>query len=160
MVEEVGAAAADAGRNLPEQGVHQPLQPRLNVLAREVGAEQADAAIDVVADAPRRDHAPFRRIGRANAADAEAVSPMDVGHGEAGHLNAGQEGDVGHLLGGLVVANLLDQAVVGEDSPFDLHPRLVVAGNPPGAFVDLLQRAGITLLRHVRVPSPFGRGIG
>ena len=88
---------------------------------------------------------------------------MDVGHGQAGHLNAGEEGDVGHLLGGLVVADLLDQAVVGEDPPLDPHPRLVAAGNPPGALVDLFKRAGITLLGHgfrLQVPSPSGRGLG
>ena len=114
----------------------------------EVRPHQADAAIDVVADPAGRNHAPFGRIGRAHAADAEAVSPMDIGHGEAGHLDARQRGHVGHLLGRLVVANLLDQPFVGEDAPLDPHPDLVAFGNPPEAGVDLFQRTGISLLGH------------
>ena len=120
--------------------------PRLDLVQRQVRAHQPHAAIDVVADAAGRDHAPFGRIGRADAADAEAVAPMDVGHGEAGHLDARQKGHVGHLLRGLIVANLLDQPLVGEDPPFDPHADLIALGNPPGALVDLFQRAGVRLV--------------
>ena len=87
-------------------------EPRLNLLVHEVGAHQPDAAVDVVADAARRNDAAFGRIGGRNAADAEAVSPVDVGHGEAGHLNARQKRHVGHLLRRLIAANLLEQTLV------------------------------------------------
>ena len=67
---------------------------------------------------------------------------MDVGHGQAGHLNAGQKGDVGHLLRGLIAANLLDQPLVGKDPPFNAHAQLVALRNTPATLVNLLQRAG------------------
>ena len=123
-------------------------EPRPHVLVHEVGAHQPHAAVDVVADAARRNHAPFGRIGGRHAADAEAVAPVDVGHGEAGHLDARQEGDVGHLLGGLIGANLLDQPLVGEDAAFDLHADLVALRNPPAGFVDPFERAAVALLGH------------
>ena len=91
---------------------------------------------------------PFGRIGGRHAADAEAVAPVDVGHGQAGHLDARQKGDVGHLFRRLVVADLLDQPLVGEDSPFDPHPDLVALRNPPAALVDLFERSAVALFRH------------
>ena len=102
--------------NVGEQFVDQRFQMRLHFGQLQIRAHHAHAAVDVVAHAAGRDHAPFVRIGRANAADAEAVAPVNIGHGQAGHLNAGQRGDVGHLLAGLVVADLLDQHVVGDRS--------------------------------------------
>ena len=36
-----------------------------------------------------------------NPADGESIAPVDVGHGQTGHLDPRQVGDVGHLLGGL-----------------------------------------------------------
>ena len=154
--EQVRPARAHAGRNAAEEGVHQLVQPRLNVLVGEVGAHQPHAAVDVVADPARRNHAALGRIGGRHAADAEAVAPVDVGHGQAGHLDARQKGHVGHLFRRLVGANLLDQPLVGEDSPFDLHPDLVALGNPPAALVDLLQRPGVAWFGHGFVLSVVG----
>ena len=144
-VEQIRAARAHAGRNAAEERVHQLADPRLTSATREIGAHQPHAAVDVVADAAGRDHAAFGRIGGRDAADAEAVAPVDVGHGQAGHLNARQKGHVGHLLGRLVGADLLDQPLVGEDAAFDLHPHFVALRNPPGALVDLLQRTADSL---------------
>ena len=150
--EAIRPALADAGGNLAEEGVHQGVDPRLHVAQREVGGHQPHAAIDVVAHAARRDDAAFQRIGRADAADAEAVAPVDIGHGQAGHLDARQEGDVGHLLRGLVVADLLDELFIGEDAAFGAHADLVRLRDPPDAFGDLFQRAVIAGFGHGGVP--------
>ncbi len=122
---------------------------RLHLVEHEVRAHQPDAAIDVVADATGRDHAPFRRIGRAHAADAEAIAPMDVGHRQAGVLDAGQKGDVRDLLRGLVVLDRLDQRIVGEDQAIDPHPGLVRLRNSPAGVADALERTVIRALNHV-----------
>ena len=85
---------------------------------------QPHAAIDVVAHTARRDHAPFLRIGCANAADAEAIAPMDIGHREAGILDARQKGDVRHLLRRLILADRLDQLSSAKISPSTRIPAL------------------------------------
>ena len=145
-IEAILAAAADAGRHLAKQLFDQRLEVRLDVVEHQVRAHQPHAAVDVVADAAGRDHAPFGRIGRAHAADAEAVAPMNVGHGQAGVLNARQKRDVGHLLGGLIVLDRVDQLVVGEDQAIDAHARLVRFGNPPASVVDALERSVVERL--------------
>ncbi len=95
---------------------------------------------------------PFVGIGRADAADAEAVAPVNVGHRQAGVLNAGQEGDVGDLLRRLVLLDQRHQLFVGVDQAIDAHARLVGLGDPPAAVVDLLQRAAVGILRHEVAP--------
>jgi len=61
-----------------EGGVILPGRGRLRPRALEVGAHQADAAIDVVAD-PRPGRSPRLsfRVGRANTADGETVPPIE-----------------------------------------------------------------------------------
>jgi len=44
---------ADAGGDGAEENVHQLLEVRPNILFDEVGADQTDAAVDIVADATR-----------------------------------------------------------------------------------------------------------
>ena len=78
------ARPADARGHVAEQILDQRAQMRLDLAVEEVDAHQADAAVDVVADAAGRNDAAFVRIGGADAADAEAVAPVDVRHGQAG----------------------------------------------------------------------------
>ena len=88
-----------AHRDVANQLVDQLQEDRLHVGEREVCPYEPHAAVDVVAHATGRDDAADRRIGSANAADAEAIAPVDVGHCQARRLDARQERDVGHLLG-------------------------------------------------------------
>ena len=116
------------------------LDARLDVGGRQVRPDEADAAVDVVADAAGRDDAALRRVGGRHAADRKPVAPVDVGHGQAGPLDAGERGHVGHLLGGVVVADLLDQRGVGVDDAVDPHAGLVGAGNPISIAADIFER--------------------
>src|SRR6185312_5897350 len=77
----------------------------------------------------------------------------DVRHGEAGHLDARQRGHVRHLLGTLVLLDLLDQGVVGEDDAVDFHVRPVALGNAPLTRADRLQRPGVSALLGHRFSS-------
>jgi hypothetical protein len=72
----------------------------------QTGAQQPDAAVDVVADAARRDH-PLVGVHRRHPADREAVAPVDVGHGDRGADDPRQVGDVGHLLEAGVAADVV-----------------------------------------------------
>ena len=121
LLKTIPPALADAGGNIAEELIDQRPDPVLDVVPRQVGSEQPDAAIDVVADAARRDDAPLLRVGRRHAADAEAIAPVDIGHGQAGLLNARQGRHVDHLLGPLVLLDLLDQRLIGEDQAIDPH---------------------------------------
>src|SRR5439155_760428 len=81
-------AAPDAGRNLAGDGVGQLAQHGPHVVETDVGAEQTHAAIDVVADAARRDDARLG-IDRRHAADGEAVALVHVWHGDDVSLQTG-----------------------------------------------------------------------
>ena len=121
LIELVAPALADAGGNVAEKLFHQRPDPILDLAEFEVRAQQADTAVDVVADAAGGDDAPFLGVGRRHSADAEAVAPVNIGHGQAGLLDAGQRRHVGDLLGALVALDLLDQRLVREDDAVDAH---------------------------------------
>ena len=144
LVELVLPALADAGGNVAKELLDQRPDPILDVAPFEVGAQQAHAAVDVISDAARRNDAPFLGVGRSHAADAEAVPPVNVGHGQAGLLDAGQGRHVDHLFGPLVVLDLLDQLVVGEDDAVDPHVSAVALGNPPLTRAGRLERPAIS----------------
>src|SRR5262249_347485 len=105
-------------------------------------------AVDIVAHPPRRYYPSLVRVSRAHPADAEAVAPVDVGHGQAGVLDAGQERHLGHLLGRLGLLDLLQQALVREDQAVHAHALLVTFRDAPAALVHLLQRAVVGVFRH------------
>jgi hypothetical protein len=81
----------------PEQRVHQLAQARADLILGQGRPDQPHAAVDVEADAPRRDDAGVGPEG-GHSADREAVAPVAVGHAEGGADDAGQAGDVGDLL--------------------------------------------------------------
>ena len=114
------AAAARAGRDPPRELVHERLPPQPQLGLRERQREQADAAVDVVADAAGRDDAVGQR-GGGDAADREAVALVDVGHRQGGLDDARQRGDVHELLERPVAPNRLQQLGVGEDAGGDAH---------------------------------------
>src|SRR5580658_8443274 len=121
---------------------------RLHVRVVKVGAKEPDAAIDVVADASRRNDAALFRVGGTDAADAEAVTPVDVGHGQAGVLDAGQKSHIGNLFRGLVIFQLREQFLTAENQPIDAHTRLVAARNPPAAIIDSFEGSSKAFLGH------------
>src|SRR5439155_26580645 len=106
LAEVVLSALADTRRHLAEQTLHELAQVRLDVPVEKVGAHQTHPTVYIVPHAARRNDTPFLRIGGADAAYAEAIAPMDVGHGQAGVLDAGQEGNICYLLRGLVLLEL------------------------------------------------------
>ncbi len=144
LVEQVAPALAHAGRNIAKELIDERLDPVFHVAPDQVGAQQPHAAVDVVADPARRDHAPFLGVGGGHAADAKAIAPVNVGHGQARLLNAGQGRHVDNLLGPLVLLDLLDQLVVGEDDAVDPHVGAVALGNPPLARAGRLERSAIS----------------
>src|SRR4051794_1539088 len=64
-VELVLARSTYAGRYALKERFNQRAQVRLDIAVKEVGLHQADAAVDVVADAAGRNHAAFRGISGA-----------------------------------------------------------------------------------------------
>jgi hypothetical protein len=78
------------------------------------------AAVDVEADAARRDDAVGGVHGR-HAADGKAIAPVDVGHGETRFDDPRQRRDVGDLVKRLVAAGDREQLVAGVDKPGHAH---------------------------------------
>jgi len=83
-------------------------QTRADVAALEPARQQAHAAVDVVAHAAGRQHA-LVGVEGGHPADREAVAPVDVGHRDRVAQDAGQVGDVDHLLGAAVLADVGDE---------------------------------------------------
>src|SRR5262249_33805313 len=113
---------------------------------------QAHAAVDVVADTAGRNDTSLVRVSGADSADREPVAPVNVGHRQAGNLDAGEEGNVGDLVGGLVTLYLLDHLVAGIDEPVDAHPGLIRLRNAPAALADALERTAVGVF-HGSVPK-------
>ena len=82
------AAAAVAARDRAADVVDDPLAHRLEVLARQLARQQPHAAVDVEADAARRDRTVGDR-GRGDAADRESVALVHVGHAVRGPNESG-----------------------------------------------------------------------
>ncbi len=145
------AGGADAGGDIAEHRADERLHAAGHRLLVQVRPQHAHAAVDVVPDSAGRNHAALGRVGRGDAADGKTVAPVDVRHRQGGRLDPRQEGDVRHLLGGLVLADGLDEALVGEDDAVGPHARLVLARDAHAPRVHPLQRP-VPVVRHG--PSP------
>jgi len=77
-------------------------------------------------------------LGRGHATNAEAISPVDVWHGQRRPDDSRQTRDVGHLLGRLVLLDLLDKDIIGVDHAVDAHFLLVGFRDAPFGAVDSL----------------------
>src|SRR5262249_16011760 len=82
--ELVTARLAGGGGNVLEEAIDQLAQMVLHFAVEEIRPDQTYAAVDIVAHPPRRYHTSVIRIRRAHAADAEAVAPMNIRHGQTG----------------------------------------------------------------------------
>ena len=140
-----GAARAGVSRSAPRapvpwgtrriELVQQLLESRGDVVPAQAGAHQPHAAVDVEADAARRDHA-LALVDGGHAADGKAVAPVDVGHGDAGLDDAGQRGDVGDLLQRLLVAGLVEE--LGRRVDDARHAHVALLGDLPRVLVETL----------------------
>ena len=139
LLEDAGAELGDAalahsGRDLLEDLGQELFSQGTNVLLRVIGLEQADPAVDVVADAARRDDAVLGIEGR-HSPDREPVALVGVGH-DVGHaLDARQAGHVGGLLERLVLPHVGQQLGRRVDDGRD--PHLPALRDLPGVVVDL-----------------------
>src|SRR5262249_27070704 len=125
----------------------------LHILKPKVRANDAHAAVNVVAHAARRNHTPFARIRRCHAANREAITPMNVRHRQARLLNTRQRRYIRHLLGRLIASNLIDQVLIGVDYAVHAHARFVRLGNLPLAWTDLFEWSGVGLFDHVAISN-------
>ncbi len=133
---QIRAARAQPRRHAGEERVHGLVETRLELLARQLGREQAHSAVDVVTDAARRDH-PLFDVERGDAPDREAVAPVDVGHRERAADDPGQARDVRDLLRGAVLKKLFDERLIRVDEPLD--PHRAFARDPPAHRVHAFQ---------------------
>ena len=140
----------DAGGDRLEERVGDALEVRRQLVRLEPGAQQPDAAVDVVADAARGD-GPLVGVDGRDAADREPVAPVDVGHRERMADDAGQMGDVRHLLQRGVVAQHGHQLLAGVHASRDQHP--AVAGDLPHELVDAPQLHQTSRITRARQPS-------
>jgi hypothetical protein len=147
FVEVIFPGPPHTGRYFPKQCIDEFFQLRPDLVFGEIGAYQAHTAIDVVSDTARRNYASFVGIRGTHAANTKAVAPVDVGHGQARHLDTWQKCDVGHLFRCLVIADLLNQPVIREDDSIYPHAGFIALGNPPAGFVNSFQWTSIGL-RH------------
>src|SRR5262249_20217200 len=70
-------------------------------------------------------------------ADREAVAPVHVGHRDRGAHDPGQAGDVGDLLGGLVLPDRFHAPLVGVDDA--VHAHRPGARDAPARLVEALE---------------------
>ena len=90
-----------AGGNRARELLQQRRQAVAGIFDPNVRAQQPHAARDVVADSAGRDD-PVVHAERGDAADREAVAPVNVGHRIRRLDDPRQAGDVAHLLQGVV----------------------------------------------------------
>jgi hypothetical protein len=144
---DLGAAAgtafrlAGAGRNGAGDLVHKRLPPAGELGLGQRQGEQAHTAVDVVADAPRRDDA-VGKLGRGHAPDGEAVALVHVRHCERRLDDSRQGGDVLDLLERAVALDRREQLAIGEHPGRHKHVRTGARRQLPEHLAELDQ------LRH------------
>ncbi len=145
------AGAAHACRYARKQRVRQQSLHRLDLRAREPGQQRAHAAGNVETHAARRHDAALIGVEGGHPADRKAVSPMRIRHRKRCLDDARQRGDVGDLLGDLVVHSP-DQRLVRIDDP--RHPHLPGLRQLPLVAADPLQPSRIHGLSLPRRTPP------
>ncbi len=136
----------DTRRDVAEESHREVAEAIPDVLLAKVRRQQAAAAVDVVADAPRRNDTVFQGEG-GDAADREPISPVHIRHRGRIFHDPRQMGDVRHLPGTLVLSHALHETLAGIDDSRHAHPPL--GRDPPAAVVDFFQFD----LRHPGSPA-------
>src|SRR6266511_2366035 len=142
------ARGADARRDVAVELGGDRVEARAHDLFLEACRHDADAAVDVVADSARGDGAVLR-VDRRDAADREAVSPVDVRHREGEAEDAGEVRDVRDLLEGRIVRRGRADAV---DAAGHLHPAL--ARDLPEVALDAAEVHQMSKMICATQPSP------
>ncbi|KAF5029783.1 hypothetical protein DSECCO2_645000 [anaerobic digester metagenome] len=133
------AFGADPGRDVLEQGVDELLDPGRDIVHREVGGDQPNAAVDIEPYAARGDHS-FLSVHGRHPADRESVTPVNVRHGHGPADYARKTGHVRGLLRRIIGDDGPDHLLVGEDDRVPVHALLVGARDLPAIIIDLFQR--------------------
>ena len=144
------AAAAAARRRSARDLVDERLLAPAELVHGDRQGEEPDAAVDVVTHAARRDDS-VRGLRRRDPSDREPVSLVHVRHRERGVDDPGQRGHVLELLERLVVADRVEQLLVGEHPRRDAHVRTRLARNLPERLVQPAE------LNHRCITLPRGR---
>ena len=98
----------------------------------------------------------FEQVAEALPGTGEVMRSVSACFAMSWHAAKGGNWDLGayylrrtrSLLRGLVVANLLDQRVVGIDQAIDQHAGLIAFRNPPAAVVHLFERTVVGAFGH------------
>ncbi len=137
LAQAYSASRSHARRDLMKQGEDQLLQSRPHLLLCQFCSKQSDPAVDVISDGARRKDT-IPDIGGYDSSDGQAVSLVDVWHGEGGLDDSRQEGAVRHLLQGEVLHDRFHQTLIGIDDPWNPHPRFVVLREQPSIVIEFL----------------------
>jgi len=119
-----------------KEGRHKFPQASLYFFIVKAGRHEAAAAVDVVTHTARGNDPGFHVEGR-HPADGEAISPVDIRHGQGIIDDPRQMGHVGHLFLTFVAPHVPEEALAAVNDPRDPHPTGL--GNLPPAIIDLLQ---------------------
>jgi hypothetical protein len=149
------AVAPGARGRAPRDLLHEPLLALPELTGEHRQGEQANAAVDVVADAAGGDDA-VGQLDRRDGADREAVAGMDVGHRQSGIDDPRQRRDVLQLHEAAVLADRLDQLRVGVDAGG--HPQVGALArlDLPEQLVDGVNAHQTSRTTRARQRSPSG----
>ena len=125
---------SDTGRNIVEKLLDELTDAGFDVVGVQLRRQQANTAVDVVADATGRDDAVFG-VGGTDAADGESIPPVDVGHGEGILHDAGEMRHISDLLQTFILLDAFHHCRAGVYASGYLH----AAGfrDLPGIVVEL-----------------------
>ena len=148
---------ADPGRHVALDLRCQPGQVLPNFGKSRAASEQPHAAIDVVADAARRNDAVGRARGH-DTSDGKSISLVDVGHCEGGFLHAWERRGVDQLVQGALLDEMLDHRLAGIEPCRDAHIIAEAARDLPCAGRNVLEVGKAYLEHNGRFPPAVARG--
>jgi len=119
-----------------KEGCHEFPQASSYFFIGKAGRHEAAAAVDVVTH-PTGGNYPVLHIEGRHPANGEAISPVDVRHGQGIIDDSRQMGHVGHLFLTFVAPHVPEEALAAVNDPRDPHPPGL--GHLPTAIIDLLQ---------------------
>ena len=111
LVEMQVALHTHAARHVAVKRIGQTIDMWSQFRGVQMGREQANAAVDIIADAAGRDH-PARQPGGHHATDREAVALVNIGHRQRLADHAGQGRRVDQLFQGAIFQGLFKNVVV------------------------------------------------
>ena len=119
----------------------------------QVGGEESNAAVDIVADAAGGNDS-FIQVKAGYSPNGKAITPVNVGHGDGRADDAGQASNVGDLIEALVFSDVGHQRLVSEDDAVRIHPPFL--RDSPRAVIDLLELHGRAPLSYLLLLKRFG----